>query len=192
MSPPPIWWDRDRDERGNALRSDVREAAKRVWPRLLDLARRALRDPEAEALNILEDVVDTISAYLDAKNVPLHDPGGLLTTAFKRELYRRSREDKKVVNIGDSAELADWLSSSDPASEADQRIFFEEIVQFLKPRNRAILRLRTAGYEWDEIAQMFNMNASTLRNDFWRDVRHSYTEIVGPTGDLDDSENKEK
>lgn len=194
MCPPPIWWDRDRDERGNALRSDVREAAQRIWPRLLQLAKRVLRDPEGEALSILENVVDTVSAYLDAKQIPLHDPGGLLTTAFKRELYRRSGEEKRVVNIGDSAELADWLRSSDSASEADQRILFEEIVHALKPRNRAILRLRAAGYEWGEIAEMalFKMNPSTLRNDFWRDVRRASTEILGPSADVNDSEDEEK
>lgn len=193
MCPVPIWWDRDRDERGNVLRSDVREAAKRIWPRLLHLAKEVLRDPETEARTILEKVVDTISAYLDVRKIPLHDPGGLLTAAFKRELYRLSGEEKKLVNIGDSAELADWLRSSDPASEADQRILFEEIVRILKPRNQAILRLRMAGYEWGEIAKMalFKMNPSTIRNDFWRDVRRAYTEILGPHADLDDPEDEE-
>ena len=161
------------------MRPDVREAARRVWPYLLRVAKEVLRDAEGDAPAIFESVIESVSLYLNENNSPPHDPGGLLTVAFRHELYRKKKKEKKVVNISDIADLRHWLGSDDPASELDQRILFEEVVARLRAENQGIMRLRIAGYGWNEIAAMLRVPSSTIRSDFWRDVRRAYAEILG-------------
>ena len=71
------------------------------------------------------------------------------------------------------------LNNADWAEDADRRIFLEEVVRLLSSTNRAVLRLRGVGYNWDEIARMFRTNASTLRNAFWREIRTLQRKLTG-------------
>lgn len=170
------WWDRERDRRGRPIRVDVCAAARNVWPYLSYLGKQALRDFEGDGPPLMEKVIEQVSAHLDDHNVPLHDCSGLLVVSFRHELYRKG----KTVNLDETVDLPEWLASSHPAAEMDQRIFVEELVRQLRPRNQAILRLRMAGYEWKEIAGILGISSSTVRNDFWRDIKRAYTELLGP------------
>jgi DNA-directed RNA polymerase specialized sigma24 family protein len=176
----PPWWDRERDQQGRPLREDVRKAARNVWPYLSYLGKQALSDFESDGPPLMEKIIEEVSAYLDAKGIPEHDPSGLVVVSFRHEMYRMAEKQSKTVTLDAGMDLSDWLQSSHPASEMDQRIFVEELVRRLRPRNQAILRLRIAGYEWKEIAGLLGISPSTVRNDFWRDVKHAYTELLGP------------
>jgi DNA-binding CsgD family transcriptional regulator len=175
------WWDRERDHQGRPLREDVRKAARNVWPYLSYLGRQSLSDFDSDGAPLMEKVIDEVSAYLNARHVPEHDPSGLVVVSFRHELYRLAEKQTKTVPLDTAMDLSDWLQTSQSASEMDQRIFVEELVRQLRPRNQAILRLRIAGYEWKEIAAILGISASTVRNDFWRDIKRAYTELLGPT-----------
>ena len=174
------WWDREIDEgTGRPFRPDVREAAHRVWKRVCLKAQEILGDP-ADAAEVLESSVKTISRYLDKHNVPFHsaDPGGLLAVACYRALRRLARRRSRIDLVGGSSELADILRVPDWRDEIDRRLFLEELARELDVKNRGILRLRIAGYDWKEIARMLGISASTARQGFWRDVRKAHLRLL--------------
>jgi DNA-binding NarL/FixJ family response regulator len=109
----------------------------------------------------------------------LHDPSGLLVVKFRQELYRASRKHRRLKAVGGIAELAGLLDCDGWINEPERRVVFQELVQALSERSRGILRLRMAGCEWKEIARSLQVNESTLRNSFWRDVRKVYQRFIG-------------
>jgi hypothetical protein len=174
------WWDRESDEdTGRPFRPDVREAAHRVWKGVCLKAQEILGDP-GEAAEVLESSVKTISRYLDKNNVPLHsaDPGGLLAVACYRALRRLARRRWRIEFVGGSSELADILRVPDWRDEIDRRLFLEKLARELDVKNRGILRLRIAGYDWKEIARIVGMSASAVRQGFWRDVRKAHLRLL--------------
>jgi DNA-binding NarL/FixJ family response regulator len=162
------------------LREDVRQAAGSVWPYLSHLGQETLRDFETDGPALMERVVADVSTYLNAKDAPSHDPSGLIVVSFRHELYKLAEKQSKTVPLDAAMDLSDWLRSSHPVNDLDQRIFVGELVRRLRSRNQAILRLRIAGYEWKEIAGLLGISPSTVRNDFWRDIKRAYTELLGP------------
>jgi hypothetical protein len=174
------WWDREIDEEtGRPFRADVREAAHRVWKWVCLKAQEILGDP-CDAAEVLESSVKIISRYLDKNNVSLHstDPGGLLVLACYRALRRLARRRSRIELVGTSGELAEILRAPDWRDEIDRRLFLEELSRQLDTRNRGILRLRVAGYDWKDIGRMLSMTASAVRQGFWRDVRKAHLQLL--------------
>ncbi len=173
------WFDREFDSSGNPIRTDVREAARNKWPQLLALARNRIGDHDVEIQEMFEHVVVTTSAYLNQIKAPPHNPEGLLVVNFRQQLNRLALRLSRLVVSGSSQDLEPLLASTECEEDLDRRIFVQEFVQRLSSRNRTVLRLRRAGYSWDEIAKMLNGNSSTLRNRFWREIRKVYSELLG-------------
>jgi RNA polymerase sigma factor (sigma-70 family) len=180
---PPTWWDRKHDRAGKEIRVDVRRAAEQLWPRLFRFAQQVISNSEFEAQELLERVVDSVSRYLTSKNAALQDPSGLLVVKFRQELYRVARKQRRIETVGQIGDVAEPLRPDGWADEADRSIFLQELVRSLSERNRGVLRLRMAGYDWREIAQMLQVNVSTVRNNFWRDVRKLYLQFLGSSVD---------
>ena len=175
----PPWWDREVDEFGSTIRADVRESARRIWGRVCVSVRSALGD-SSEAQELLEKAVASVSRYLDRNDVAPHDPSGLLIVSVYRLARRLARRRGRVQAVGGTSELAEILKAPDWSEAADRRIFLEQLVRGLKERNRAILRLRIAGYEWSEIAEMLKVDLSAARKAFWKDVRRAYLHLLRP------------
>lgn len=173
-----LWWDRVDDESGRPLRADVRESAQRVWPSVCAQAKRILGDV-ADAAELLELAVRTISKYLDKHNVPLHaaEPGGLLVLQTYRALKRRARRLGRCLSVESSA-LAEVLRAPDWREEVDRRLFMERLGRELDDETIAILRLRLSGAGWNEIARVHHMKAATVRQSFWRNVRRAYLRLL--------------
>lgn len=180
-----LWFDRDNDASGNPIRSDVREAAKQKWPQLRDLARRRLANRELEIQELFENVVAKVSGYLNEIHAPQQDPSGLLVLSFKQQLHSLARHLERFRASGTAKDMEPLVNRAERASseDAERRIFLEEIVRSLSKTNRAALRLRGAGYNWHEIAVMFKTNASTLRNNFWREIRSLHGKLTGASSE---------
>jgi DNA-directed RNA polymerase specialized sigma24 family protein len=174
-----LWFDRDRDPSGNRIRADVREAAKKKWPQVRALAQRRLGNRDLEIQELFEAVVAKVSGYLNEIHAPQQDPSGLLVLKFKQELNSLARRLERLQPSGNAKDMEPLLNSADWGEDADRRIFLEEVVRSLTKVNRAVLRLRGTGYSWDEIALMFRTNASTLRNNFWREIRALHSKLTG-------------
>jgi hypothetical protein len=174
------WWDREIDEdTGRPFRPDVREAAHRVWKWVSCKTQEILGD-STDAAEVLEASVKTISRYLDKNSVPLHstDLGGLLIVACYRALHRRALRRWRIEFVGTSSEFADILRVPDWRDEIDRRLFLEELARELDVKNRGILRLRIAGYDWKEIGRIFDISAAAVRQGFWRDVRKAHLRLL--------------
>jgi len=176
---PPPWWDREVDESGSVIRTDVREAARRIWGTVCVYVQNALGD-FTEAHELLENAVASISRYLDRNKVPLHDPSGLLVVAVHRLTHRRARHLHRMQALGSTSELAEILKAPDWSEAKGRELFLEQLVCGLNDRNRGILRLRIAGYEWKEIAGILKKAPKALRQAFWKDVRRVHLQLLGP------------
>lgn len=174
-----LWFDRDEDAFGKRIRDDVREAAKKKWPQLFAVAQRRLGNRELEIQELFENVVAKVSAYLNEIQAPDQDPSGLLVVKFRQELNSLARRLDRVKLSGNAQDMEPLLNDPDSTDEAYRRIFLEEVVRSLSKTNRAVLRLRGAGYDWNEIAEMLKINASTLRNRFWREIGSLHAKLTG-------------
>ena len=174
------WWDREIDEdTGRPLRPDVRDSAHRVWKVVSGKAQEILGD-SSDAAEVLESSIKSISRYLDKNHVPLHsaDPDGLLIIACYRALRRLVRRRWRIELVGTSSDLAEVLGVPDWRDKIDRHLFLEELARALDLKNRGILRLRIAGYDWKEIARILGMGASAVRQGFWRDVRRAHIRLL--------------
>jgi hypothetical protein len=158
------WWDREIDEdTGRPFRPDVRESAHRVWKLVCCRTQEILGD-SSDAAEVLESSVKSISRYLDKNHVPLHstDPDGLLTVGCYRALRRLARRRRRIQLVGTSSELAEVLRVPDWRDQIDRHLFLDDLARELDMKNRGILRLRIAGYDWKQIARILGMSASAV------------------------------
>jgi hypothetical protein len=104
----PQWWDREVNEAGEPVRPDVRSAAIKVWGKVCDVVER-VRGNCAEAPELLDKAVGSVSRYLNKNNVETGDPGGLLIVAVRRAATRLSQREGVVQAIGGTSELDESL-----------------------------------------------------------------------------------
>jgi hypothetical protein len=165
------WWDRDTDHEGRRIRSDVRSAAREIWQRVRSQVESVLGESGA-AGELMELSVAQASNYLDRKGVPVDSQShvGLLLIVFWRLLERRRAALSRLEPIGGIGELSDRVSD-DWSTQIDSRLDAEKIVRLLSEQSRTILALRSAGYEWADIAKLMNSPLATVKRSFWREIR---------------------
>lgn len=176
----PLWWDREIDNQtGAALRSDVREAAHRVWRWVRLRTQEVFGDP-SDAAEILESSVRAISRYLDKNNVVPNsaDPAGLLIVAAYRSLKRLAKKRRRLELLGSVSDLAEVLHIPDWRDDIERTIFLEELAGEFDPKTRGMLRLRMAGYDWKEVGRMLHMTPVAARARFWREVRKAHFRLL--------------
>jgi DNA-directed RNA polymerase specialized sigma24 family protein len=165
------WWDREFDKLGKPIRPDVRAAAVEIWEKVCSKAQSTLGDA-TEAPELMESCVSRVSRSLDRRQVPLFSQktAAMLMVTFGRELSRYAAKLRRTQPKGDTIAMEEYLPSSDWAGAIDSRLDLERVLVLLSPRSRAILALRTAGYDWNEIAASLDLTVSVAKNSFWRDL----------------------
>lgn len=164
------WWDRDLDRAGRPIRPDVRLAGHQIWEQACQRTRVLLADcgPAAE---LMENTVAQVSRYLDRIGAPESSrKHALLMVAFCRALRRYAAKSRRLELIGESYELSNQTADNVWVRQVDARLDLERIVRQLSERNAAVLTLRSAEYEWKEIAQLFGVSVAAVRNSFWREI----------------------
>jgi hypothetical protein len=177
----PPWWDRDLDDSGRPIREDVRAAAIAVWEKVCKIVQQLLGDFD-DAAPLLERSVVRVSIYLNDREVPHHDPSGLLILDLYRSARRLAKQRNRVRFAGGTSDLSTKLGAPDWTNELERRIFLDQLVSFLAPEVCGLLRLRMEGFEWDEIAKMLNSDASRIRRRFWKDVRRAQLQLLSRPG----------
>src|SRR5437016_1441190 len=149
------WWDRDIDHDGQVIRSDVRIAAHEIWQRVRSQAESVLGDTTAAA-ELMELSVAQASRYLNRKGTPPDAPApvGLLLVTFWRLLERRRAKLSRLEPIGGIGDLSQRMPDGTWSSQIDSRLDRDKIIRLLSERSRTILALRSAGYDWSEIAKL--------------------------------------
>jgi hypothetical protein len=129
---------------------------------------------------LMEISVAQASNYLDRKGVPVDSPAspdvsakshvGLLLVIFWRVLERRRSTLSRLEPIGGIGDLSSRVSDN-WSKQIDNRLDAEKIVRLLSEQSRTILALRSAGYEWSDIARLMNVSVASLRSGFWHEIR---------------------
>lgn len=167
----PVWWDRDLDNTGRAIRPDVRSAGKDIWQQACQKT-IALVGDDWPAAELMENAVAQVSRYLDRIGAPASAPKhGLVMAAFGRALRRYAAKVSRIDLVGNSEELLRHASSRVWVAQANARLDLEKIMHRPSGRSGEILTLRAVGYEWKEIAALFGTPTSCLRNSFWREIK---------------------
>jgi DNA-directed RNA polymerase specialized sigma24 family protein len=165
------WWDQEVDRNGRQIRGDVRSAAHEVWKEACRRSQSLLADP-AHAADVMEDSVAQVSRYLDRIGAPSSSPkNGLLLVAFSRALRRLAAKSRRLEPVGGAIELSSRAVDQVWSRQVEARLDLENIVRKLSDRNSTVLAFRTAGYNWEEVAQALGTSVAKVRNAFWREVR---------------------
>ena len=90
--------------------------------------------------------------------------------AFCRGLRRYAAKANRLQFIGEGSEFPNQTASNGWIRQVDTRLDLQNIVRRLSERNGMVLTLKSAEYEWNEIAEIFGMSVAALRNSFWREV----------------------
>jgi hypothetical protein len=167
-----LWWDRETDSSGRAIREDVRAAARQVWDDACQKT-RALLGEACEAAGLMERTVTQVSRYLDRRGIPMfaQDTGGLVLCAFCRALRRYGARHQRV-ELGENLEE---LSAPDVGkhctSKADCGLDAKKAASQLSQRGRKMYELRKAGFGWKEVAEMLNTTDGAARAEYSRELK---------------------
>lgn len=119
----------------------------------------------------MENTVAQVSRYLDRIGAPESSrKHALLMVAFRRRLRRYATKLNRLEFVGGSGELSSRTLDQGWVGQANARLELERIARKLGHKNGTVLMLRAAGYEWEDLAQVFGKSAAALRNSFWREV----------------------
>ena len=101
---PPLWID-ERDRKGRPVEPTVKEAAGRIWRRVLYYVRRE-RNDHAEAAEVLEEAVFSVSARLQNEDelAPIQNLDSYLFHSFVRRFSKRGPN--SVLRVGRGAGFA--------------------------------------------------------------------------------------
>jgi DNA-directed RNA polymerase specialized sigma24 family protein len=164
------WWDRELDHAGRSIRPDVRLAGHEILEQACQRTQVLLADP-SPAAELMENTVAQVSRYLDRIGAPRSTrKHGLVLLAFCRALRRYASKSSRLELVGGAGELSQHAADDAWVSQVDARLDFEKIVRQLSERNAAVLTLRAAEFEWREIADLFGVSVSAVRNSFWREI----------------------
>ena len=166
-----LWWDREVDPAGRPIREDVRQAGHQIWAQACQRTRFLLGDA-GPAAELMENSVAEVSRYLDRIGATESSGArhGLLMVAFCRGLRRHAAKLSRLELVGGSGELAIRAIDDGSMRRLNACLDLESIVQRLSHTNSAVLMLRTAGFEWKEVAELFGTSVATVRNRFWREI----------------------
>ena len=165
-----VWWDREVDQAGRPIRPDVRLAGHEIWERACQRT-QALLDDHGPAAELMENSVAQVSRYLDRIGAPeASEKHGLLMVAFCRGLRRYAAKVNRLELVGGSGELASRTFEEGWVGQMNARLELAKIVRKLRNGHGAVLMLRAAGYEWEDVGQVLGKSAAAVRISFWREI----------------------
>ena len=166
-----VWWDRDVDRAGRPIRPDVRLAGHEIWERACQRT-QALLDDHGPAAELMENSVAQVSRYLDRIVAPeSSEKHGLLMVAFCRGLRRYAAKLNRLELVGGSGELSNRTVDEGWVGQVNARLELARIVRKLRNQSGAVLMLRAAGYEWEDVGRILGKSPAAIRMSFWREIK---------------------
>lgn len=167
-----LWWDRELDSAGRQIRPDVRASAHEVWPNACRQAQSLLGDM-SEAAELMERSVAQVSQYLDRAGADAFSQNtrGILMCAFYRALRRYAMKLNRLQFVGRTAEISERVLAPSWAALVELRLDLERLGCHLTDKSRAMLGLRSSGFDWKEIAEALHMSPTAARTAFWREIK---------------------
>ena len=164
---PPVWiWQSDGS--GAEAETDLLDAARRNWGRMLAYARRYEQDSSVAA-DILEAVLlATSKARKKHQRLgkPIRNLDGYLYVAYVRRFNRYLGKQPNLIYVGTIQDLDDVVGiqprTKPPTIEDD--LFARELLQCMNERARRTCFLRwNVGYSWRETAKILRTTANSAQ-----------------------------
>jgi DNA-directed RNA polymerase specialized sigma24 family protein len=163
---PPVWISKP-DGSGAAVETDLLDAARRNWARVLSYAQRYEQDSSVAA-DILETVLLAISRARGSRRnsgSPIRNLDSYLYVAFIRRLNRHVAKQPKIEFVGSLQDL-DALSGNQTRGSAptvEDDLLVRELLRYMNQRARHTFLLRTSGYSWKETASFLRTTANSAQ-----------------------------
>ena len=166
------WWDREVDDRGDLIRTDVRRAAHELWHGFCAYVHTALGDVD-EAPALMESGVACISCYLNRKAAPPSESRAqaLLKRHFCRELKRRASRLARIEAIGLGSDLEAYGIATSWVEEFNCWLDIQKYRDNVTDRSWITFAMRYLEHPWDEISEKLGIPISTAKNSYREDIR---------------------
>lgn len=163
---PPVWfWQSDAS--GKAVETDLLDAARRTWTRMLSYAQRFQQDPSTSA-DILEDVILALSRARRTRRGlcnPIRNLDSYLYVAFVRRLNRLASREPKIQYVGSLQDLDSFsgIQTRGTPPTVEDELLVTELLQYTNHRTRQMFFLRMSGYSWKEVARILRTTANSAQ-----------------------------
>jgi DNA-directed RNA polymerase specialized sigma24 family protein len=153
----------DIDRRRRPISQALLDAAQLVWPRVLYLTERELKDT-AWAAEILDRAVCVVSniMYRKGPQERILDPESYLYWAAARILYR-TVEREKMIQVIDDVEPVTVLKKGryrDSLTGSRKKLLIKQVMRYMDTRTRRMFVLRVKGYSWAEVGKFLGITAN--------------------------------
>ncbi len=164
---PPVWiWQSEGS--GTAVDTDLLDAARRNWARMVSYAQRYEQDSSVAA-DILETALLATSKARRAhqqSGKPIQNLDSYLYVAFVRRFNRYLAKQPKIEYVGSAQDLDSLISVQTrgnlPTIEDD--LLVRESLQYMNQRARRTFFLRgSGGYSWKETARFLGTSANSAQ-----------------------------
>ena len=183
---PPVWiWQSEGS--GIAVETDLLDAARRNWPRVLSYAQRYQQDSSVAA-DILEAVLRATSRVKRARQKsgnPIRNLDTYVYVAFVRR-FKRCLARQPMIQFVGSLQDVDNLHSiraSKFAHTVEDELLAKELLQHMSQRMQQSFYLRTNGYSWKETARFLKTTANSAQVLFNKEIgklRSRILKVKGP------------
>ena len=178
------FWMAGIDRKGKPIPQVLLDAAEQVWPRVLYLAERELKDT-AVAAEILEAAVRVVSRQMDRKGPEdrILDTDSYLYWTAARILCRRLKRHQMIQMIADLEEAAVPKRGShwNRVTKAEKTTLVNEVMRFMDTRTRRIFLLRVKNYTWAEIGEKLGLTETNAAVQFSHGINQARQRILKMT-----------
>jgi DNA-directed RNA polymerase specialized sigma24 family protein len=155
-------------------------AAKTAWPYALLCAWTYLND-HAAAHDLMDRAVQNAFDYL-ARHTDCPDKklAWRIKSVIKRCARQQSAKTNREIQYGSLIDLEKLYVGK---SEAEQRVYANELFERLSPFAQSIVEWRWLGYSWRKIAEHLDMDHTAVRRAYFREVE-SLRHALSQPGDI--------
>lgn len=159
----PLFWMSHKDQKGRPIPQVLLDAAQLVWPRVLWLTERELKDT-ARAAEILEKAVCLVASIMRRKGPQerILNLESYLYWAAVRTLNRTVERDKMIQFIDDLEPVVDPQTDSyrHRISGTQKQLLIKQVMRYLDARTRRMFLLRVKGFSWENVGAFEGMKAN--------------------------------
>ena len=152
-----------KDRKGRPIPQVVLDAAQLVWPRVLWLTDRELKDT-ARAAEILEKAVCLVESIMHRKGPQerILNLESYLYWAAVRTLNRTVERENMIQFIDDLEPVVDPQTDSyrHRIGGAQKQLLIRQVMRYLDTRTRGMFLLRVKGYSWEQIGAFLGIKAN--------------------------------
>jgi len=189
-SNPSVWvW--QRDESGTTIETELVDAARRNWARVLAYAQRHQQD-SSRAADILEAVLLSLSRAKRAHaklGSSIRNLDNYLYSAFVRRLNRQLAKQPHIETVGSLQDLDALTGIGTPGASPliEDELLIKELMGYMNERTRRMFSLRMSGYSWKEIARRLRTTVNNAQVLFNYGLGKARSRIMKPRGSTNTS-----